>query len=519
MQFITLLATVLVALSSFARGDLVRLKNSLIIKPTSQASTELAFIFVQADGIKVDQYVKHLSLLQDSLKDQVAIWVGLPEFNDNKADLATFKTTVPDIFNQMQVAGLKTNKLVVAGHLQGGLIVQQYVKAFPGADAFDLSGAVLLGSFWTRDMMSQLNNVVVPTLSVGVELDGVARVTRFMEAYYHQVLKKVTTEVNHPVVVIPGASHSQFFTGQPTDFIKSKDLKPDIADQQAYVAIMNAVASFISGQVLGGSRVGLIKSLASTDAFFKPLIAAFQYEGFYFFETPCYQKQADGCLTTSPFMSEVAQAVVGDQSKVKVINQDQIENIDEILPHDYLPEISNSCPAGSSGMCTLKTTTVTQMNYEKLSSPDIGDVASSAQNMAAKMNSRQKIFKAAGLNATDFNALDGISLCRMINLDAYKWALSNAASATAVRFQNIGQSLEFGEDSVTVAGIYPLWDLASLSFKENTSNGKMTVVSPAIAYSTSIPLTGGYHDCKLLSPARAMEWIYVDGLRAHAAQQ
>ena len=26
--------------------------------------------------------------------------------------------------------------------------------------------------------------------------------------------------------------------------------------------------------------------------------------------------------------------------------------------------------------------------------------------------------------------------------------------------------------------------------------------------------TVGYHYCKLLSPARAMEWIYVDGLKA-----
>ena len=27
--------------------------------------------------------------------------------------------------------------------------------------------------------------------------------------------------------------------------------------------------------------------------------------------------------------------------------------------------------------------------------------------------------------------------------------------------------------------------------------------------------TVGYHYCKLLSPARAMEWIYVDGLKVH----
>eukprot|EP00475_Leptophrys_vorax_P032132 TRINITY_DN4929_c0_g2_i2.p1 TRINITY_DN4929_c0_g2~~TRINITY_DN4929_c0_g2_i2.p1 ORF type:complete len:518 (-),score=160.23 TRINITY_DN4929_c0_g2_i2:1090-2643(-) len=506
-------------LASYVAGEsqILRLKNSLIIKPSSQAAESLALVFVQADDIAVDQYVKHLSILQESLNDDVAVWVALPEFSNNKSSAADLKTTVPDVVQQMQIAGMMSSKVIVAGHLQGGVTAQGYVTSFSGADNFNLAGTVLLGSFWSRDQMTQLNNVAIPSLTVSAELDGVARVTRFMEAFYHQVLKSSSSI--HPVVVIPGVSHSQYFTGEPTAYMKSKDLKPEVSDQQAYELIMSAVASFITSQVLRVSFAELQSRLVSTNTFFQPLIKSFQYEGFYYFASPCYVKQGPGCLTESPFVSQAAQAIVGDTSKVKVVNQDQMQNIDEILPHDYLPEIFNKCAAGSSGMCTLNTSSVTTNNYEKLSSPDIGDVASSAQNMAVKMNSRQKIYQAAGLDSSDFNALDGISLCRLVNVNAYKWALSNAGSSSAVRFQNIGQALEFGEDSVTVAGIYPLWDLASLSFKENTSNGKMTVVSPALAYSVSMPLTGGYHDCKLLSPARAMEWIYVDGLRAHAVSQ
>ena len=32
---------------------------------------------------------------------------------------------------------------------------------------------------------------------------------------------------------------------------------------------------------------------------------------------------------------------------------------------------------------------------------------------------------------------------------------------------------------------------------------------------SSVPDPGCFRYCKLLSPARAMEWIYVDGLRRH----
>ena len=30
-----------------------------------------------------------------------------------------------------------------------------------------------------------------------------------------------------------------------------------------------------------------------------------------------------------------------------------------------------------------------------------------------------------------------------------------------------------------------------------------------------VPCPTGFHYCKLLSPARALEWMYVDGLRLH----
>ena len=66
---------------------------------------------------------------------------------------------------------------------------------------------------------------------------------------------------------------------------------------------------------------------------------------------------------------------------------------------------------------------------------------------------------------------------------------------------------------------------------------EVTVVAPTFAFGNTnpypcdektadktkaLPCTAGMHYCKLLSPARAIEWMYVDGLRLHhslASQQ
>ena len=44
----------------------------------------------------------------------------------------------------------------------------------------------------------------------------------------------------------------------------------------------------------------------------------------------------------------------------------------------------------------------------------------------------------------------------------------------------------------------------------------MTIQSPMMHTDVDykIKAAAGFHYCKLLSPARAMEWLYIDGLRA-----
>lgn len=77
----------------------------------------------------------------------------------------------------------------------------------------------------------------------------------------------------------------------------------------------------------------------------------------------------------------------------------------------------------------------------------------------------------------------------------------------------------FGEDK----GPYnagPLWIYNPLEYKQITDENGVTVQeirSPMLRTPTDyfLQVSAGFHYCKLISPARVMEWIYVDGLRLH----
>merc|ERR1712238_532038 len=86
-----------------------------------------------------------------------------------------------------------------------------------------------------------------------------------------------------------------------------------------------------------------------------------------------------------------------------------------------------------------------------------------------------------------------------------------AGEKTRKRFEAHGQKLAF--DATAYKGAGPLWVYGQMSWKEQ-SDGKMHVRSTGLLTGVGDREIDGNHYCKLLSPARAMEWIYVESLRA-----
>lgn len=56
-----------------------------------------------------------------------------------------------------------------------------------------------------------------------------------------------------------------------------------------------------------------------------------------------------------------------------------------------------------------------------------------------------------------------------------------------------------------------------MNYVENSDKTTMTVEAPMMRTPTDyfISSAAGFHYCKLLSPYRALEWMLVDGLKAH----
>jgi hypothetical protein len=80
-----------------------------------------------------------------------------------------------------------------------------------------------------------------------------ARITRMAFAYDQMKNSSMgaSAKLSHPVVVIPGANHASFLTGEPPHIIKKKDLRPTAPFEQIKSQMSDVTAAFITVTRLG----------------------------------------------------------------------------------------------------------------------------------------------------------------------------------------------------------------------------------------------------------------------------
>lgn len=98
-------------------------------------------------------------------------------------DPLTIAKDVEKILSAMSAEKMSSEAPVfVAGHSLGGTVLQYYVASNPKK----VHGQILMGSCLLRKYRNE--TYPVPTLTMGGELDGLNRVTRIIEEYFHRVL-------------------------------------------------------------------------------------------------------------------------------------------------------------------------------------------------------------------------------------------------------------------------------------------------------------------------------------------
>ena len=195
----------------------------------------------------------------------------------------------------------------------------------------------------------------------------------------------------------------------------------------------------------------------------------------------------------------------------KTYTDDNFHRVDSVNPV-HLAQFNNTCTGGNA--CTIDSVSVSQNIYGNLDKLDTGAYPISASEMKTKMMSRQSAQVAAGNEDAEFHASDEVgNRCADINDKSIEWAKIKASPKAIARYNELGDQMVTGDDM----GPYnegPLWIWTYMKYSTNKTTGTVTVQSPMMRTPTTYPIKAarGFHYCKVLSPFRVIEWIYVDSL-------
>jgi hypothetical protein len=317
-------------------------------------------------------------------------------------------------------------------------------------------------------------------------------------------------------------NHRDLLSAAP-DHVAAKDLPSELGSEEAQKRVAELVVAFL--QQPGSSNP------PSSEAFFQPFVDMFvQQEGSWW-----WTGQSDE-RGSSPWAAQaqrlMAEPMPEGFDDWDVANEFHLLSDEESIPPYYRekhrPEIS------VDGF-KIRSSSVTQLRYTKLSVTetqaglngyaiikeetsallnnlaDDGDDYVSAIEIATKLASRQLVYNRTGADAPE--SLDDGVRCKFINDAAYNLAMRSASDAARSRFEKSGRPLVNVADVKPFPPAGPWWIWNYLTY--NDKGDRMEVSSYYAFYSLSASDYGaGNHYCKLLSPARALEWIYTDGLRS-----
>jgi len=455
--------------------------------------TDIGFIMIPGAQIPGERYQPLAQEIQLQMKDKARVWVGV-----TKGWLADFPNPLEiagalnDCMDQANADG-HVGPVYIGGHSLGGIMLETYIKDHPERAA----GIILVGSYLPDLFGDQSNQFPVPVLTAVGELDGMT-----ISYVYREWIESMIAEADqgvedkYPVVVIDDANHGQVASGDIPTIVTDSDIPSPISLEEAHTRYASAIGAFITIQEFGSfdpaqveESLNMIHDLEIfTEDFLQPFISTSLMESDHDAENP-----------SSSWMIEGQKIILGateeEVAKLQVVNK--------LVPFEDLGDVKPSIEATEE--CGALVTTYCQPQYDS----NIADANTlySASVIKAKFKIEDTVRESLCLPEAPRRQ------CKDINQEAFNLALSLASEEARERFESIGQRLFFDDDSVSPWG--PGWEFSfGLHYdKVNETHTRLYSTSLISEPDFIIASAAGMHYCDLLSPFRALEWIYITSVQ------
>ncbi|CAK9114120.1 Hypothetical protein (Fragment) [Durusdinium trenchii] len=391
--------------------------------------------------------------------------------------------------------------LWLSGHSLGSTCANMLFQAYNKGPSPPYAGLIVMGGYVDEAGEFDLIHYPVPVLSLNVELDGGLARPGKISTWWRQFLTLRSSGDpvrSKPVIVLPQLNHSNFCPG----FDVPGDLMAEVPQEEATSVIASSVSAFLvlhdsktSSQIAQRALELLQQQVEWTEKLMTPYLKAQSWE-----RNENHSVSSEG---SSPFCALAQRVLSGLQAE----DEAKLEVLDGF--HISSPNLEHCHPNWTQASQGLTVRSCSHTNYY----PDLSNTGkiTAALEIGCKMVSATRIEEKLKVQA-----LEDHLPCKEMNKRAVQLAEELAFSSTLRRYNAHGRSWCFLGDSPSVAG--PVWVFKDrLLLKENKTC--MSVQSPAMLTELNALICPGIHYCKLLSPARVLDWMMTDSLKPGAREE
>ena len=435
----------------------------------------MGMIFLQGAKVSNDKYVPLLQKTQDKLlqsENKINLWISIPEFIDNTPNPLFMKKKISSSINLLHQKGLpKNSDFIYSGHSLGGAFLVDYLFSEKILDKKNNNSthAILLSSFITNKYLH--TNYDDQILTISGELDGLCRITRMAENYYHG---------NTNMIILENVNHWSFASGEPTKKVQKNDIYVDKSyEKENHNIISNIIVSYIM------SNISVLKMYKDkTYQLLKPIINLLEYEG---------STKLNVSVKSSKYLEDNLKYFYNLSKITKINEKNQFYPLNKIYP-DPLPTVT------FINKNEMNTTSITNLEFvnDKL---DTGFYPISAISMNTKLNSFSRLHQHQNISEFKLNS------CSSLNKRGLEIVLKKLENTNALqRYYSQNKKIIIVEQDKVIKNKYKDWLTSTISYEINKNKKIIEIQSPTY-YDTKLK---NYQYCKFVSPAYLMELLYID---------